>query len=162
MTTGNEYTTETARVAATRDELGDWVAGFLCSPGSDNASLAASLAGTPRWWIGPVQLPLHQLHRLAGPPGAPVLEEVEEDCWRDDVEDLCVRIEQGLEPAPVVVSYRDGQLVLEDGNHRVEALRRTGVPDTWAVVAFGDPDERDRFLDRSESISGDGIPATQN
>ena len=38
------------------------------------------------------------------------------------------------------------KLVLEDGNHRVEALRRAGVDLTWAVVAFDDPTERDRFV----------------
>jgi hypothetical protein len=45
----------------------------------------------------------------------------------------------------VIVSHRDGQLVLEDGNHRVEGLRRAGKDHAWAVIAFEDPGERDRF-----------------
>jgi hypothetical protein len=36
-------------------------------------------------------------------------------------------------------------LVLEDGNHRVEALRRAGSNQAWAVIGFVDPEERDRF-----------------
>jgi len=36
--------------------------------------------------------------------------------------------------------------VLEDGNHRVEGLRRANVDLTWAVVAFEDPDDRDAFV----------------
>jgi hypothetical protein len=143
------HTTEAARAAAARDELGEWVADFLASPGSDNPELAALLADPPRWWLGPVRLPLDQLGRLAGPPGAPVLEEVEEHEWRDDVDDLAGRIEDGLEPPPVVVTHDDGQLVVEDGNHRIEALRRAGVEEAWAVVAFATPDARDHFIQRA-------------
>jgi hypothetical protein len=62
------------------------------------------------------------------------------------VDDLAEQIDGGLEPAPVVVSHRSGQLVLEDGNHRLEALRRAGQDLTWAVVAFDDPTERDEFV----------------
>lgn len=141
-----EYTTETARAAAERDQLADWVARFLASPGSDNAALADLLAERPRWWIGPLQLPIDRLNRLAGPSDQPVLEAVDDDEWRDDVAELAERIEGGWEPAPVVVTHRDGELVLEDGNHRVEGLRRAGIDHAWAVVNFLDPDERDRFL----------------
>ncbi len=146
MDDGQDYTTETARTAAASDELGDWVARFLASPGSDNAELAELLAERPRWWIGPVQLPIDRLNRLAGPSDQPVLEPTDDDEWRDDVADMAERIEGGWEPPPVVVTYRDDQLVLEDGNHRVEGLRRAGIDQAWSVVNFLDPDERDRFL----------------
>ncbi len=36
--------------------------------------------------------------------------------------------------------------MLEDGNHRVEGLRRANTDLTWAVVAFDDADERDAFV----------------
>lgn len=155
MTSDEPYTTATAREAAARDELGQWVERFLASPGSDNALLGEALAAAPRWWMGPVELPLDQLHRLAGPPGAPVLEVVDEDWWRDDVQDLAERIDDGLEPAPVVVSHREGQLVLEDGNHRVEALRRAGTEHAWAVISFETEAELDRFVARSETLAAD-------
>jgi len=148
-----EYSTETARAAAERDELGEWVADFLASPGSDNAELAAQLADPPRRWLGPVQVPLGQLHRLAGPPGAPALEALAEDEWRDDVDDLARRIEDGHEPPPVIASHTDGQLVLEDGNHRVEALRRAGVDRAWAVIGFDTPAARDQFIARTSAIA---------
>ena len=145
MSDEEKYTVETAREAAERDELDEWVARFLASPGSDNAPLADKLSKPRRWWLGPVQLPHDRLHRLAGPPDAPVLCPVEDDYWRDDVDDMAERIEDDWEPPPVVVSYRDGQLVLEDGNHRVEGLRRADKEHAWAVVAFEDPEDRDRF-----------------
>jgi hypothetical protein len=141
-----EFTTATAREAAGRDELDRWVADFLASPGSDNAELGKQLTSAQRWWLGPVELPIDRLHRLAGPPDSPALETVEEDEWRDDVDDLAAQIERGDEPAPVIVTHRDGDLLLEDGNHRVEALRRAGHDLAWGVVAFDDPAERDAFV----------------
>jgi hypothetical protein len=145
------FTIDDAREAAARDELGAWVADFLASPGSDNATLGQMLSDPPRHWLGPVLLPFDQLHRLAGPADHPVLCPVDDDEWRDDVEDLAEKIDDGLQPAPVVVSARGEQLVLEDGNHRVEALRRAGHREFWGVVAFDAAEERDRFIERSEA-----------
>ena len=146
MTDVHRYSIDAARAAAERDELSDWVAEFLASPGSDNEVLGEQLTKGPRWWLGPVQIPLDRLNRLAGPPGEPaVLCPVDEDEWRDDVEDLEEKVREGWEPPPVIASYRDGQLVLEDGNHRVEGMRRGGEREAWTVIGFDDPDERDRF-----------------
>lgn len=148
MADGHAYSVDSAREAAARDELGPWVEDFLASPGSDNAPLADLLADRPRWWIGPLQLPLDRLNRLAGPPDAPVLCPVDDDFWGDDVGHMERRIEEeGWEPPPVIVSYRDGQLVLEDGNHRVESLRRAGERDAWAIVNFESPQVRDQWLE---------------
>lgn len=145
MTDEHPYSVTTAREAAERGDLATWVAHFLASPGSDNAALAEILAERPDNWTGPVQIPLDRLNRLAGPPGAPVLEEVEEHEWRDDVEDLKERVEEGWEPPPLIVTCRDGSLLVEDGNHRIEGMRRAGVDEAWSIVNFEDPAERDRF-----------------
>jgi hypothetical protein len=145
MTEHGSQSIDAARAAAERDELAAWVAEFLASPGSDNAELGEELTNKLQWWLGPVEVPLKQLHRLAGPPGDAVLCPVDEDDWRDDVDDLAQKVDDGWEPPPVIVSYRDGQLVLEDGNHRVEGVRRSGAHHTWAVIGFDDPEERDRF-----------------
>jgi hypothetical protein len=158
MSDRHEYSVEAARDAAEHDELGAWVKRFLASPGSDNAPLAHRLSEPPRWWLGPVQVPMDQLNRLAGPPDAPVLCPMDEDDWRDDVDDMAELIEDEWEPPPVIVSYRDGQLLLEDGNHRVEGVRRAGKDHVWAVIAFGDAAERDRFVAPSspEGANGSG------
>jgi hypothetical protein len=147
MSEGQQHSVEAARHAAERDELGTWVAEFLASPGSDNAELGHQLRQTVRCWLGPVQLPIDRLSRLAGPSDAPVMVVLDEDDWRDDVDDMTERLEEGWDPPPVIVTWRAGQLVLEDGNHRVEGLRRAGVRQTWALVGFEDPEERARFID---------------
>jgi hypothetical protein len=148
MDTDEDHSVDAARAAAARDELGPWVVDFLASPGSDNAALGEALATSHRWWMGPVELPLDRLHRLAGPPGQPVVEVVEDDEWRDDVDDLAGKVEGGLEPPPVVVTYRRDldQLVVEDGNHRLEAIRRTGQDRAWAVVGFETEEELNGFI----------------
>jgi hypothetical protein len=146
MTDGRDHTVASARQAAARDDLGAWVADFLASPDSDNAALAEQLSEPPRWWSGPVELPISHLHRMAGPPGAPVMEPVDDDDWRDDVDEIAESFEDGVGLPPVVVSYRGGQLVLEDGNHRVEGARRAGHDEVWAVIAFEDPEQRERFV----------------
>ena len=156
MTDGERFTIDTARQAAARDELGAWVARFLASPGSDNAPLGHALTHPPRTWIGPVRLPLDQLNRLAGPAGHPVLVPVDDEDWREDVADLEEKVEEGWEPPPMIVTFRDEQLHLEDGNHRVEGLRRNGEDEAWCVVSFESADERDRFLERSERLSRTG------
>jgi hypothetical protein len=145
MSDGREYSVETARKASERDELGDWVAAFLASPGSDNAALGEKLSDQVDCWLGPVELPISRLHRLAGPPGAPVLCPVDEDYWDDRVDDMEDKVEDGWEPPPVIVTTQGDQLVLEDGNHRVESLRRAGEKTAWAIIGFADSEERDGF-----------------
>ena len=146
MTSDHPFSVEAARAAADRDELGPWVAEFLASPGSDNAPLADKLGDRFQLWTGPLRLPISRLHRLAGPPGEPVLCPVDDDYWRDDVEEMAEQIdEEGWTPPPVIVTLQGEQLVLEDGNHRVEGLRRAGEEEAWAIVGFETAEDRDRF-----------------
>ena len=52
---------------------------------------------------------------------------------------------EGWEPPPLVVTWKGGQLVVEDGNHRLEGLRRAEVDEAWAVVGFEREADRDAF-----------------
>jgi hypothetical protein len=132
------FTVEGARTAAAGHDLAAWVRDFLASPGSDNPVLAEVLTDRMAWWTGPVALPISRLQRLAGPPDEPVLVAVDEEYWDDRVDDMARRIaEEGWEPPPVVVSFQDdGALEVEDGNHRLESLRRAGREEAWSVVGF--------------------------
>lgn len=153
----DDFTTESARDAADRDDLGAWVREFLSSPGSDNAPLAASLTEGNPSWFGPTRVPISELHRLAGAEGEPVLEVIEEDEWRDDVDEMKEKIEGGWVPAPLIAAYRDDQLVLEDGNHRAESLRQAGEDDAWVVIRFDDVSQRDRY--RRHHLGGGVTPS---
>ncbi len=143
----DQLTVEAARSAATEDLLGEWVMAFLASPGSDNELLGQELFAQNHHWLGPVQVPLDELNRFAGPSGDPVVVPVDDDYWDDRVDDLAEKLEDGFEPAPLVVTYRDGKLHLEDGNHRVESLRRSGESTGSAVIGFEDSEQLDHFAD---------------
>ncbi len=68
------------------------------------------------------------------------------------MQDLADKVDDGHQPAPVIATFRNDELVLEDGNHRVEALRRAGVERAWTVVAFDDDATRDAFVSRVDPI----------
>lgn len=140
-----EFSVDSARRARDGGDLDEWVRRFLASPGSDNADLGEQLTEEPRWWIGPLRLPVGSLHRLVGPPDDPVLRAVDDDYWGDDVAEMAEKVGDGWVPPPVVVTYRDDQLVLEDGNHRVEGVRQAGEDSVWAIVGFENAEARDRF-----------------
>lgn len=142
----DDLTVAGARRAAERDELGEWVAAFLSSPGSDNADLAGILRDKTAYWFGPLKLDFDDLNRLAGPPDQPTLAPLPEE-GVETAEDMKDSVEKGWEPPPLIVSYRNGQLVVEDGNHRIEGLRRAGARQYWSVVCIEDAAQRDEFLE---------------
>ena len=144
MSDDGRFSPASARAAADEHRLGHWVADFLSSPGSDNAALAETLSECKRWWLGPVRLPFSRLNRVGGPPDQPTLDRLDDDDI-ETVEGMTDSIEDGWDPPPAIVSMRGDQLVVEDGNHRIEGLRRAGERSGWCVVGFDDREQRDRF-----------------
>ena len=134
-----------ARKAAARNETALWVGEFLASPGSDNEILAAALAQKEHWWIGPIRVPVDDLVRLAGPEDD-ALVHVNEARWDGDVGEMEDSLERGWEPPPLLAEYQDGRLVLQDGNHRFEALIRADEREAWVLVFFDNPSDRDAFV----------------
>lgn len=156
MSEDAELTVDGARRAADRRRLGEWVAAFLAEPGSDNEELGEQLRDEVDSWTGPIRLPFDELHRLAGPPGQPTLERLDDDDL-DTVEDMGDSIDGGWDPAPLIATFdiEHDHLVLEDGNHRIEGLRRAGHHDYWTIVGFRSSNARQAF----EAAHGDGHPA---
>jgi ParB-like nuclease family protein len=143
------FSLASARAAAAADRTAIWVGDFLASRGSDNEVLAAALAQERHWWAGPVELRLDDLERLAGPEDD-VLVPIEPREWEGDVGEMEESLEQGWEPPPLLAEYQDGRLLLQDGNHRFEALARAGAETAWVLVFFADEADRDAFLARRE------------
>lgn len=148
MTADDPYSVEAAKRAADAGRLAEWVTTFLASPGSDNEALAAELAFAGASFLGPVLLALDDLEPLAGPADHAVSIPVPEQQWGNEVDAMDRSLARGWKPPPLLVSYRDGAYVLEDGNHRHDALRRAGATHTWAVLVFWDESERSAFSSR--------------
>lgn len=147
MGADRRFSLASAFQAADDDRIALWVGDFLASPGSDNEILAAALATKRHWWIGPIRLPISDLVRLAGPEDD-VLVPIEEEEWEEDVDAMEESLEEGWQPPPLLVEYQDEKLLLQDGNHRYEALERAGETEAWALVMFANPDDREAFTDR--------------
>jgi hypothetical protein len=141
----SRFSLASARAAAARNETAIWVGDFLASRGSDNEVLAAALAQKRHFWAGPLQVPLSDLERLAGPEDD-VLVPIDESQWEGDVEQMEASIEEGWEPPPLLAEFRGGSLLLQDGNHRYEALQREGASDAWVLVYFESEADRDAYL----------------
>ena len=129
-----------ARRAAERGETARWVGDFLASRGSDNAVLAAALAQDRHWWAGPLELPIADLVRLAGPEDD-ALCPIDEEEWEEDVASMEASVDAGWEPPPLLAEFQDGRVLLQDGNHRYEALVRSGEKEAWVLVWFDDESE---------------------
>ena len=142
------FSLASARAAADEGRTAIWVGDFLASRGSDNAVLAAALAQKRHWWLGPIRVRLDDLVRLAGPE-RDVLVRVAREEWEDDVEEMQRSLDEGWEPPPLLAEYKEGRLLLQDGNHRYEALAREHEREAWVLVFFDDPDERDAFVRQS-------------
>lgn len=145
-----DFSLTSARAAAANGTVALWVGDFLASRGSDNSVLAAALAQREHWWVGPIEVPLGRLERLAGPDD--VLVPIEPAEWEDDVADMEASIEDGWEPPPLLAEHQDGRLLLQDGNHRYEALRREGADAAWVLIYFDDPVARDRFMREARDL----------
>ena len=128
------FSLATARIAAEQGRAAEWVGDFLASRGSDTAVLAAALAQERHTWVGPIDVAVADLVPLAGPADEEVLCPVDPVAWEADVESMEQKIEDGWEPPPLLVEYQDGRLLLQDGNHRYEALVRAGASRAWVLV----------------------------
>jgi hypothetical protein len=134
-----------AFAAATDDEgLARWVGEFLASRGSDNRVLAGALAQQRHWWLGPLHVPVDELVRLAGPEDE-ALCPIEPGEWEGDVDAMEESLDEGWQPPPLLAQYQDGRLLLQDGNHRYEALVRAGETHAWTLIWFDDPSDREEF-----------------
>jgi len=147
VTRSEEFSLASAQRAADEGTLSQWVVGFLASPGSDNAELAAALALSGATYLGPVAFELDRLTPMAGPDEDRVVVPIPEKVWESDVEAMEHSFEEGWRPPPLLVSHRDGRYYLEDGNHRYETLRRSGATHAWAILLFADEAERDRYVE---------------
>jgi hypothetical protein len=142
MPTDGDFTVQSASQAARVGELAEWVADFLASDGSDNAELGEELQDRYPIWFGPVEIPFNRLHRLAGPPDQPVLERLGHDDL-EAVESMEDSIDEGWAPPPFVATWQNDHLVLEDGNHRAEGIRRSGQDGYWCIVGVETTEERE-------------------
>jgi hypothetical protein len=108
-----------------------------------------------------LRLPLDDLVRLAGPEGD-IECPIEPDEWEGDVATMEEEVEEGWEPPPLLAEVRDDELLVQDGNHRCEALARAGETEAWVIVWADDDRDADafatRYADAIRSATSDSDP----
>ncbi len=149
MTAELDDSVEGARKAQDNGTIAKWVEAFLASDGSDNAVLGDRLTDLKSIWLGPIELSFDELNRLAGPPDQPTLERLDEDDI-EKVGGMADSIDDGWAPAPLIVSFKNGECTVEDGNHRVEGLRRSDRDRYWSLIGFDDEAQMAEFQNRPD------------
>lgn len=130
----HRYTPAGMITHAAEGRLEEWVHSFLHGPG-DNVPLSDGLKRQPRYWIGPVEAPLALLERCCGPEiGLEYV--IDETGWEQTMGSMAASLRNGWTPPPLIAQYRpeEGIFSVRDGNHRHEALRRSGQQAWWCVI----------------------------
>ena len=131
--------------AARSGQIEGWVHQYLLGVGK-NAPFSEGLKLQPRFWLGPLEMPLDALEICCGPD--PALEFVVDAAgFERHVSGMVASLAEGWKPAPLIASYDAGKLSIRDGNHRYEALRRSGMDRYWVVVWFNSPEEQQAYMD---------------
>ena len=136
-----EFTVQTALEAAHAGTLPVWIDAFLRGPG-DNAGLADGLRSAPRFWLGPLKVPVATLSRCCGPE-AGMEYRMDAAAWEDRVWALAASLDAGWEMPPLIVQARGEDLSVRDGNHRLGALEWLGRANASVLIWFDTLEERE-------------------
>ena len=128
----DDFTLEAALKHRDLGTFESWLDAFLRGPGN-NVPLADGLRLAQRWWVGPKEIPLTELVYKCGPG----LEFHEDEAhWKSRIGELAIKINEGLRVPPLIAEFKDGRLMLADGNHRCGALQSTGATKYWTAIWF--------------------------
>lgn len=131
------------------DRITDWVFGFLEGVG-ENLALASGLKHQNRFYLGPVNL---DLSLLVEPLGVPTYLTQENDIewFYEVVERMSLALEEGWDMPPLIVEYTGGRYVVNDGKHRLAALREMGAMEAAAIIWTNSEEEYDEILHETGS-----------
>ncbi len=130
MTNTWELTIKSARVAAQRDALPNWVLAYL------NSDFIVRYAGNivpddeveGYWWREPVRIPLNDLTWTAGPE--------DHENWGAWVKDRENTLRSQNSLPPLVADYHYGQLQLLRTNCIAAAMRKMGLRKAWVILRY--------------------------
>jgi len=130
-----EWTTSAAQHCARAGQLEVWIHAYLATGEWANPGLSASLRRQQRWWRGPLEVALADLERVCGPEAH--MEYCQDAMtWEQAIERLQRGLRDPVQVPPLIVEYRRGVLSVRDGNHRHEAMRRSGWRTCWVVMWY--------------------------
>ncbi len=117
----------------------DWVHSFLCGIG-DNRPFSEGLKLYKRYYTRPVLVDLENLTRICGPEEG-IKYPVDRGGFEYRVSGIMEAFQKGWDMPPLIVGYHGGQFELNDGNHRYEALIRSGVKQYYVIFWSTDTED---------------------
>jgi hypothetical protein len=99
-------------------------------------------------WIGPMNFPLSELARCTGPEKN--MEYVQSiESWERRVSAIVEKIKEGWEVPVLIINARPWPILsIRDGNHRYEALIRSGQEKYWCLFWFENKEEQELFVSK--------------
>ncbi len=152
------FTSEGALRAAKKGHLEEWIHEFLSNEGN-NIPFSQGLKLEPRYFIGPMKMPLSLFTRCCGPE--PELKyTIDKQGFEHRVNAIIGRLENGWDMPPLIVNYFDDQFELSDGNHRYEALIKKGVKEHYFIIWITGEKDYNSFVNKYELYKGNAPVST--
>ena len=146
-----KYTTSEALTYAEEGKIESWVLSFLNNEG-DNKAFAEGLQLVERFYTDPIMVPLKSFNRICGPE--PKMEfVVDKESFNSKVEKIQKRMLAGWDMPPLIINFTSGLFILNDGNHRYEALIRRGKKTHYAIFWSSNHEDANnlkRLINRGE------------
>lgn len=127
----NKYTLSGALKYKKQNKIEEWVHEFLLGIG-DNKEFSDGLKLEKRFYHGPIKLPVNMFKRICGPEEGMMYRNPQEG-FEYNVNNMMKAIADGWDMPPLIIYYGNKEFELSDGNHRYEALVRSGKTHCYVI-----------------------------
>jgi len=127
------FNLESCAESAQTGNLQEWVLGYLAAGYWANLGLRDGLLLQKRYWIGPVSIELSRLERCCGPEDG-MIYHVPHEVWKERIECIALGLVDAKSLPPLIVEWRDGNLIVCDGSHRHAAMSLKGWTTCFVVI----------------------------
>lgn len=150
-----EFSIKELKAHAKKGKIDGWVFAFLHGPGI-NKGMAKGLKLRKEEeyhsWVGPINFPLKDLVRCCGPEKDIEYPETLKK-FNLRVNKMIKEINKGWETPVLIVNPRPWPILsIRDGNHRYEALLRSGKKKYPTIFWFDNPKDRQKFVRKYKDI----------
>ena len=135
-----------AKAYAEAEKLDVWIHQYLNEEGR-NIPFSDGLKLMERYYLSPMEMPLHLFKRCAGPEET-MKYRIDRDWFWQHVAQLEKAIGENPDLPPLIVHYTDGDFELNDGNHRLQAYCNLGYESVWVIVWITEEAEYQDFLEK--------------
>lgn len=150
-----KWSTKTAQQYAEQGRIEEWVDAYLRAGKWANVGLADGLNKAPRWWIGPVSVPLDEMIQTCGPTAGMKYQETKRS-WEHKTQVISQSLAEPSALPPVILESNEGALYLRDGNHRHGVAQEKDWKSMSALIWFNSEEEMlsSRFYKEKQPSSG--------